>query len=184
MLWYGLGRPVITLKIGDGSVFVLFGWCVVFGIIMRWEEREPFQSDVDTTRGNSTAASLFGGPKVSSTKDLLNGQTCQGILCASTWSPHLRPVATISSSRLQLALSWGYAFDQDGSLFLLVSQPRFNWPGMQHILPGQSNAIGGRHHTRCGKFPLAVQQHHFAFADPTPGGQGLVFVLCVPSCPA
>ena len=28
------------LKIGNWSVFVLFGWCFVFGIIMRWEGRE------------------------------------------------------------------------------------------------------------------------------------------------
>ena len=41
VLWYGLGRPVITSKIGNGSVFVLFGSRLVFGIIMKWEQREP-----------------------------------------------------------------------------------------------------------------------------------------------
>ena len=35
VLWYGLGRPVVTLKIGNWTVFVLFGWRFVFGIIMR-----------------------------------------------------------------------------------------------------------------------------------------------------
>ena len=35
LLWYGLGRPVITSEIGNWSVFVLFGWYFVFGIIMK-----------------------------------------------------------------------------------------------------------------------------------------------------
>ena len=35
LLWYGLGRPVITSEIGNWSVFVLFGWRLVFGIIMK-----------------------------------------------------------------------------------------------------------------------------------------------------
>ena len=35
VLWYGLGRPVITSEIGNWSVFVLFGWYFVFGIIMK-----------------------------------------------------------------------------------------------------------------------------------------------------
>ena len=53
VLWYGLGRPVITpLKIGNNwSVFVLFGWRFVFGIIMRWDGREPAPSDAITTLG-------------------------------------------------------------------------------------------------------------------------------------
>ena len=34
-LWYYLGRPVVTPKIGNWSVFVLFGWRFVFGIIMK-----------------------------------------------------------------------------------------------------------------------------------------------------
>ena len=41
VLWYGLGRPVITSKIGNWSVWVLIGWRFVFGIIMRWDGREP-----------------------------------------------------------------------------------------------------------------------------------------------
>ena len=58
------------LKIDNWSVFVLFGWRFVFGIIMRWEGREPFQSDVITTLGNNKAASLLlSFKKVSSTKD-------------------------------------------------------------------------------------------------------------------
>ena len=35
MLWYGLGRPVITSEIGNWSVFVLLAWRFVFGIIMK-----------------------------------------------------------------------------------------------------------------------------------------------------
>ena len=35
VLRYGLGRPVITQKIGNWSVFVLLGWRFVFGIIIK-----------------------------------------------------------------------------------------------------------------------------------------------------
>ena len=35
VLWYGLGRPVITPETGNWSVFVLLGWRFVFGIIMK-----------------------------------------------------------------------------------------------------------------------------------------------------
>ena len=65
------------------SVFLLFGWRFVFGIIMRWEGREPFLSDAITTLGSNKAACLLrlNFAKVSSTKDLLNRQTCEGILC-------------------------------------------------------------------------------------------------------
>ena len=41
VLWYGLGRPVITSEIGNWSVFVFLGWCFVFGIIMKRDWREP-----------------------------------------------------------------------------------------------------------------------------------------------
>ena len=41
LLWYGLGRPVITSEIGHWSVFVLSGWRFVFGIIMKRDGREP-----------------------------------------------------------------------------------------------------------------------------------------------
>ena len=35
VLWYGLGRPVITSEIGNWSVFVLLGWRFLFGIVMK-----------------------------------------------------------------------------------------------------------------------------------------------------
>ena len=35
VLWYGLGRPVITSKLGYRSVFGLLGWRFIFGIIMK-----------------------------------------------------------------------------------------------------------------------------------------------------
>ena len=41
VLWYGLGRPVITSEIGNWSVFVLLGWRFVFGIIIKRDGREP-----------------------------------------------------------------------------------------------------------------------------------------------
>ena len=41
LLWYGLGRPVITSEIGNWSVFVLLGWRFVFGIIIKRDGREP-----------------------------------------------------------------------------------------------------------------------------------------------
>ena len=76
-------------KLGSWSVFVLLGWRFVFGIIMRWEGREPSLSDVITTLGknNNEAASLLllSFAKVSSTKDLLSRHTCQGMLCVSTY---------------------------------------------------------------------------------------------------
>ena len=48
VLWYGLGRPVITSKIGNWSVFVLLGWRFVFGIIMNETGESPTSSDVIT----------------------------------------------------------------------------------------------------------------------------------------
>ena len=48
MLWYGLGRPVITSKIGNWPVFVLLGWRFVFGIIMNETGESPTSSDVIT----------------------------------------------------------------------------------------------------------------------------------------
>ena len=35
LLWCGLGRPVITPKTGNWSVFVLFGWRFVFGVFKK-----------------------------------------------------------------------------------------------------------------------------------------------------
>ena len=74
------------IKIGNWSVFELFGWRSVFEIIMGWEGRDPFPSDAITTLGNNQAASLLllSFAKVSNTKDLVNRQTCQGVLCVST----------------------------------------------------------------------------------------------------
>ena len=65
------------LKIGNWSVFILFGWRFVFWINMRWERREPFPSDAITTLGNNKAASLLllSFKKVISTKDLRNRKT-------------------------------------------------------------------------------------------------------------
>ena len=53
---------------------------------MGWEGRDPFPSDAITTLGNNQAASLLllSFAKVSNTKDLVNRQTCQGVLCVST----------------------------------------------------------------------------------------------------
>ena len=48
VLWYGLGRPVITSEIGNWSVFVLLGWRFVFGIIIETVE-SPASSDAITT---------------------------------------------------------------------------------------------------------------------------------------
>ena len=51
LLWYGLGRPLITSEIGNWSVFVILGWRFVFGIIMKRDGREPTSSDAITTLG-------------------------------------------------------------------------------------------------------------------------------------
>ena len=59
MLWYGLWKAGNYLKIGNWSVFVLFRWRFVFGIIMAWKGREPFPSDAITTLENNKAASLL-----------------------------------------------------------------------------------------------------------------------------
>ena len=75
--WYQKKGPFflvyrsITPKIGNWSVFVLFGWLFVFGMIMRWDGREPTLSDAVTTLGNNKAASLLPlrFTKVSSAKD-------------------------------------------------------------------------------------------------------------------
>ena len=65
------------LKIGNWSVFILFGRRFVFGINMRWERREPFPSDAITTLGNNKADSLLllSFANVSYTKGMLNRQT-------------------------------------------------------------------------------------------------------------
>ena len=69
------------LKIGNWSVFILFGWRFVFLIIMICEGLSPFPLDVITTLGNNEAASLLllSFAKLINTKDLLSGQTCPEI---------------------------------------------------------------------------------------------------------
>ena len=76
------------------------GWRLVFGIITRWEGRELYLSDAITTLGNNKVASLLllSVAKVSSTKDLLNRQTCQRILCL-----HLVTSQMVSSAGLEPA---------------------------------------------------------------------------------
>ena len=59
VLWYGLGRPVITSEIGNWSVFVLLGWRFVFGIIMKWDGREPHIVRCHHDSGNNKDASLL-----------------------------------------------------------------------------------------------------------------------------
>ena len=90
VLWYGVGRQVIILRIGHWSVFVLFGWRFVFGIIMRWEGREPFSFRYHHDCGISKAVSLLllSFAKVSNTKDMLRRQTWQETLCVSALLPH------------------------------------------------------------------------------------------------
>ena len=58
-------------KISNWSVFVLFGWRLVFGIIMKWDGREPAMSDNITTLGIIKLPSilLLRFAKVSSTKE-------------------------------------------------------------------------------------------------------------------
>ena len=59
MLWYVLGRPVITSEIGIWSIFVLFGWRFVFGIIMKRDGREPTSQMPSRLWGIIKAASLL-----------------------------------------------------------------------------------------------------------------------------
>ena len=59
VLWYGLGRPVITSEIGNWSVFVLLGWRLVFGVIMKIDGREPHIVRYHHDSGNNKAASLL-----------------------------------------------------------------------------------------------------------------------------
>ena len=51
MLWYGLGRPVITSEIGNWSVFVLLEWRFVFGITIKKRRARAASSDAITTLG-------------------------------------------------------------------------------------------------------------------------------------
>ena len=75
-------------NIGNWSVFVFFGWRFVSGMIMGWEGREPFLSDAigfwEIIKLPLSYQVLVSIAKVNNTKDLLDRQTCQGILCVST----------------------------------------------------------------------------------------------------
>ena len=51
VLWYGLGRPVITSEIGNWSVFVLLGWRFEFGFITKKRRARTASSDAITTLG-------------------------------------------------------------------------------------------------------------------------------------
>ena len=70
------------LEVCNWSVFELFIWRFVFGIIIRWGGREPFPFRCHHDSGINKAASLLllGFAKVSKTKDMLNRQTCLGTL--------------------------------------------------------------------------------------------------------
>ena len=59
LLWYGLGRPVITSDIGNWSVFILLGWRFVFGIINKIDLREPHIVRYHHDSENNKAASLL-----------------------------------------------------------------------------------------------------------------------------
>ena len=51
VLWYGLGRPVITSEIGNWSVFVLLGWRLYSGLSWNETGESPTSSDAITTLG-------------------------------------------------------------------------------------------------------------------------------------
>ena len=59
VLWYGLGRPVITSEIGNWSVFILLGWRLIFGIIIKRDPREPRIVRCHHDSGNNKAAFLL-----------------------------------------------------------------------------------------------------------------------------
>ena len=87
---------VIVRPLKAGKYFIIDRQFVIFRIVwmafrirdnhemgaLRWERRQPFHSDAITTLGNNNAAFilLLSFAKVSNTKDLLNRQTCHGIL--------------------------------------------------------------------------------------------------------
>ena len=58
LLWYGLGRPVITSEIGNWSVFVLLGWRFVFGIIIKRGGREHHIVRCHHDSGNNKTVSV------------------------------------------------------------------------------------------------------------------------------
>ena len=72
-------------KICNWSVFVLFGWRFVLGIIMRWDGKSvPSRCHRDSGINKAASLLILSYAKVSDTKDVVNRQTCQGILCVPT----------------------------------------------------------------------------------------------------
>ena len=59
MLWYGLGRAVITSEIYNWSAFVVLGWRFVFGIIIERDGRQPRIVRRHHDSENNIAASLL-----------------------------------------------------------------------------------------------------------------------------
>ena len=51
----------------------------------------PFRCHHDHGIDKAASLLLLSSAKASNTKDLLNKQTCQGILCISTQSPNIHP---------------------------------------------------------------------------------------------
>ena len=51
MLWYGLGRPVITSEIGNWSVLVSFDGVLYSGLSQKETVENPASSDAITTLG-------------------------------------------------------------------------------------------------------------------------------------
>ena len=91
MLWYGLGRPVITSE----QVIGAFSYCrMAFRIRDNHEMGRafsPFHPDAIATLGlikEAASLLLLGYAKVSNTKDMLHRQICQGIFCVLDSSPN------------------------------------------------------------------------------------------------
>ena len=84
VLWYGLGRPVITSEIGNWSVFVLLGWRLYSGLSYE-ETGESRIVRCHHDSGNNKAAPLLRLliSKVSNHQGQRNRQTCKRILCVS-----------------------------------------------------------------------------------------------------
>ena len=70
MAWHDLGRPVMTSKMGNWYVFVLFGRCFVFGIIMM-TGASPLTARCyhDSVNNKDASFILLRFNKVSSTKE-------------------------------------------------------------------------------------------------------------------
>ena len=103
---------------------------------MRWEWRKPFPSDTITTlRNNKSAFLLFlSFAKVSNTKDMLNRQTCQGILVSPP--SHLSP-------------AFHGVEPHRGEVFVLSKSHSAVWCGFDFLIIVRSGAV---------RFPL-FQNH-------------------------